>query len=363
MQPQPIVIVYSPVGGGHHAAAHALAEHAKKRGERAVLLNAFDFAPKWFGEAYVGAHLTGQRAAPHLYGRAFTDANRRGGVFEAARLGFDAFTFRPLVQHVQTLRPKAVVATHHLPLIALAHARRTRTLAAPLTCVVTDFTAHAVWAERAVDQFCVAHPCVAHDLRAHGVRAPIAVTGIPVRDAFEEVPRFEQHAGHTRVLITSGGFGVGPLTQIIASFTQIPDVHLTVVCGHTEAARLRAAHVLKTSGTPGEAIGFERNMPERMRTAHVVIGKAGGLTVSESLTAGRPMLLVGTVPGNETANEMHVILSGAGARAEAHAAGHMVETLRPHLHGMAARAHASVLHRSAARVLEAVSQQVAEAAA
>jgi UDP-N-acetylglucosamine:LPS N-acetylglucosamine transferase len=62
-------------------------------------------------------------------------------------------------------------------------------------------------------------------------------------------------------------------------------------------------------------IGFERDMPARIAEAHVVVGKSGGLTVSETLAAGRPMVIVGAVPGNETINEEYVVRGGAGIAA------------------------------------------------
>ena len=53
-----------------------------------------------------------------------------------------------------------------------------------------------------------------------------------------------------------------------------------------------------------------------MARSHLVIGKAGGLTVTESLTAARPLVIVGAVPGNEQMNETWVTMSGAGVSAK-----------------------------------------------
>ena len=49
--------------------------------------------------------------------------------------------------------------------------------------------------------------------------------------------------------------------------------------------------VARRYGVCADVLGFERDMPARVAAAHVVVGKAGGLTVSEALTAGRPMVL------------------------------------------------------------------------
>jgi UDP-N-acetylglucosamine:LPS N-acetylglucosamine transferase len=44
-----------------------------------------------------------------------------------------------------------------------------------------------------------------------------------------------------------------------------------------------------------------------------VSSKAGGLIVSETLAAGRPMLLTSALPGQEEGNVGHVLENGAGA--------------------------------------------------
>jgi processive 1,2-diacylglycerol beta-glucosyltransferase len=163
-----LVIVHSPVGGGHKAAALATAEAARARGLSVEVLDTFEHAPRLFGRTYVAAHLAGQAALPDLYGSAYFAADRRDGALEPVRRGWDHMAFAGLVKRVLELEPRAVVATHHLPLLVLGRARRLGKLAAPLVGVVTDYTAHAVWAERGVDAL---HPRRA---RARVARRPEA---------------------------------------------------------------------------------------------------------------------------------------------------------------------------------------------
>ena len=344
-----LAVVYSPVGGGHKAAALATAEAARARGLAVTLVDAFEHAPRWAGEAYVRAHLTGQSATPSFYGQLYFAANERGGAFEPLRLGFDNLVFGALADHVRELAPRAVVATHHLPLVVLGRARRKGRLRAPVVGVVTDYTAHACWAERGVDAWAVPTSKAAVELMTHGVSSSwIAVTGIPVRTAFERIapapPKRQTH-----VLVTSGGFGVGPMTRIVESFAGVPDVTLTVVCGAAEKLAERARRAAEEAGVRARVLGFERDMPSRVAEAEVVVGKAGGLTVTESMTAGRPMVIVGAVPGNEALNEAFVVEGGAGVGAEASEVGAVVAHLRASgaLAAMGARARARVLRGAA----------------
>lgn len=309
-----LLVVYSPCGGGHKSAALAIVEAAKARGMSAEALDCFELAPKFATSAYLAAHYNGQNRAPELYGAGFHGTNIRGGAFEPVRLTIDRVLFRPVRDYVRMTKPKAIVATHHLPLVVLGRERRKKRLPVPVTGVVTDYVAHACWAERGVDRFCVPSMHAVYDLVRHGVNpSRIVTTGIPVRAAFERIPNLEapRKGERLRVLVTSGGFGIGPMERIVGSFAGADDIELTVVCGASKDVEAR----VRSCAPFANVIGFEKNMAARVADAHVVVGKAGGLTVSETLTAGRPMIIVGAVPGNEKLNEHFVVGGGAGVAA------------------------------------------------
>jgi len=361
-----LVVVHSPVGGGHKAAAFAVAEAARARGLRVEVIDAFEWAPRWAGDAYLAAHLAGQNAAPELYGRMYANANHRDRLFEPIRHEIDNLVFGGVAARVRELGPAVVVATHHLPLVVLGRARRRGTLSAPLVGVVTDYTTHACWAEDGVDLWAV--PCERARIelevhlassRARLRAAPpvgrIVTTGIPVREAFEKVPSLSRvGARPLRVLVTSGGFGSAPMVRIVRSFAGLPDVELTVVCGASTKLERRVERAAAEAGVSARVIGFERDMPARMAEAHVVVGKAGGLTVTETMTAGRPMVIAAAVPGNEKANEGHVVRAGAGVVVDPTKVGATIAALRALgvLERMGERARACVPRGAAARVVD-----------
>src|ERR1019366_147589 len=179
MRPE-LVIVHSAVGGGHKAAAAAIAEAASDRGLSTVVLDTFEHAPRVFGQAYLAAHLAWQGALPELYGKAYFGANHRDGAFEPVRRGFDHIAWAGLVRAVMSFAPRAVIATHHLPLVVLGRARRPGWLGEPPVGVVTAYGTHAVWAERGVDALCVPGDGARRDAIAHRFEgARVHTTGIP----------------------------------------------------------------------------------------------------------------------------------------------------------------------------------------
>jgi 1,2-diacylglycerol 3-beta-galactosyltransferase len=60
---------------------------------------------------------------------------------------------------------------------------------------------------------------------------------------------------------------------------------------------------------------FVTEMGTFMRGADSVLGKAGGLTVSEALACGLPLILVDVIPGQEIGNAEHVVAGNAGVLA------------------------------------------------
>ena len=326
-----ILVFHCPAGGGHKAAATAVAEAARRRGFDAEVVDALALTPPWFARAYVGAHLAGSERAPDVYGRAYERLDRRDAVADGVRCAVDRAIGVGVKRYVAARAPLAIVATHFFPMEVLGHERLRGRLAAPLVGVVTDHRAHAFWAERGVDRFCTPAGRPTRDLVRHGVSPDaIVATGIPVRAAFGAVAsmRPPRVGEPLRVLVTSGGFGVGPIVEVVRSFAGVPDIELVVVCGDNPGRVERVARVAAELRIAARVVGFERDMPARMAEAHVVVGKPGGLTVSESLAAGRPMILVGTCPGQEASNEAWLLANAAARASRPSGVGPAVAALR-----------------------------------
>jgi processive 1,2-diacylglycerol beta-glucosyltransferase len=58
--------------------------------------------------------------------------------------------------------------------------------------------------------------------------------------------------------------------------------------------------------------GYTSDMHKMMRAADVLVGKAGGLTVSEALAVGLPLIIYNPVPGQELYNVDFLVNFGAG---------------------------------------------------
>ena len=357
----PILVFHVPAGGGHRAAALAIEEAGRARGVPIEVVDALSLAPALFARAYVGAHLFGSAETPTLYGTTFELSNHVDPVRDQFRKALDHAVGKGLVELVRAKRPRAIVCTHFYPLVELGQLRKRGELDAPLLAVVTDYVTHAVWCADGVDIVCTAPGRAAEDAARHGTHgARVVETGIPVREAFGRVAAYDPPRADAalRVLVTSGGFGVGPVRAVLRSFRGVGDVELDVVCGNKPDLVRRAARLAARKGLDALVTGFATDMPERMARAHVVVGKPGGLTMSECLAAGRPLVAVGTVPGQESANEDALVRWRAGMRARPSRVGARVMAAAGALASMAAAAKAHGVPDAAVRVLRAAGVDV-----
>ena len=119
----------------------------------------------------------------------------------------------------------------------------------------------------------------------------MALTGIPTHDNFSRPVDVEQlrakmnlRADCFTVLIATGSFGIGPIEKIIE---QLPDFQVVVICGHNKklVERLRLA-----AGDNVKVFGLVNNMDEMMGLSDVMITKPGGLSITEALVRGLPMI-------------------------------------------------------------------------
>jgi UDP-N-acetylglucosamine:LPS N-acetylglucosamine transferase len=98
-------------------------------------------------------------------------------------------------------------------------------------------------------------------------------------------------------LVVAGSWGVGQVEQSAADLAASGEALPVVVCGRNDALRRR----LRAAGHP-HVLGWVDNMAELIRACDVVVQNAGGLTASEALASGVPVLTYRCLPGHGRTN-------------------------------------------------------------
>jgi processive 1,2-diacylglycerol beta-glucosyltransferase len=228
---------------------------------------------------------------------------------------------------MKEFEPDAIVCTHFLPGSLVSWLKSKEKLRAKLAIVVTDFDVHAMWLTGNADRWFVALDETRAHLAALGIdREKIRVSGIPIDPKFAAVvdPRATRlrlglDPDRTTILVSAGGFGVGPVEHLVTALSRIEHpAQVVVICGRNEELRERLRAVL-ASAPPRNArvdlVGFTREMDAFMSASDLLVGKPGGLTTSEALAKGLAIVIVNPIPGQEERNSDHLLEEGAAIRA------------------------------------------------
>jgi processive 1,2-diacylglycerol beta-glucosyltransferase len=186
---------------------------------------------------------------------------------------------------------------------------------------VTDFEAHALWMEHCVDLYCVAAQETKGRLVARGANPEsVLATGIPISGRFSS--KMDDKAVRAKMglrddqpvlLVLSGGFGMGPVAEILSALDNVSQSFQTVVVtGRNEELRQKLA--AQDRKHPTHVLGFASNMHELMSISDLIITKPGGLTSSEALALGKPLFILNPIPGQEAANSDFLLERGAALK-------------------------------------------------
>jgi processive 1,2-diacylglycerol beta-glucosyltransferase len=306
------LILSASAGAGHNRAAEALHEWARSGfpGLETEWIDSLKTTNRLFSRLYERSYVWMASYTPSLWGFLYKHAGSPPDrcLDKAVEL-HDRLAYRKLMGHVEKFRPDAVLCTHFLPANVLLAKR----VGVPVYVVVTDFDVHRLWVNPRASGYFVASDEVRVLLSRQGYpEGRIRVTGIPIHPAFSR-PAARPGAGRPSVLLMGGGFGMGPLVEAMHRLLAIDlPFRLTVVAGKNEKLRRKLEAAARGRA---EILGFVTDIQDHMDRSDLIVTKAGGLTVSEGLARGLPMVLFAPIPGQEECNADHLLEQGAAVKA------------------------------------------------
>jgi 1,2-diacylglycerol 3-beta-galactosyltransferase len=327
--PLPLLFLIGDTGGGHRSAAAAVAQALEKalpgrfvpvicdplRGPDVPRLL------RWFAGLY-GPCI---RLTPWLWWL-FWRASDSPRVLGVVRRTIMAPVYGSVARAAEACKPALIVAFHPMTADPAVRARGRGGELPPVITVVTDLiTAHLSWRDALVDRVVVpseemAVRCAKDDTEP-GRYVPL---GLPVAAEFgqpalgeaerKELKRELGVQGDFLVVLTGGAEGSGGLRRRAAAILrQVDDVDVAVICGRNRLLKRQVSRLAVRSGDGRlSAHGFVGNMPDWLRCADLVVGKAGPGTIAEATCCGAPLVLTSYVPGQEQGNAEFVTGAGAG---------------------------------------------------
>lgn len=325
---RPLLVLSVSAGAGHVRAAEAICGYldASQTAVAARHIDVMDFSSLALRKVYTGLYIALINRFPSLWSQIYhrTERSNPNGIFERLRCAVEHAGAARLLDEIARVEPAAIICTHFLPAGILARLRRSARLNCPVWVQVTDFDLHRMWVHSGITGYFAGNEEVAFRLREKGVPAhAIHVTGIPIMPEFRQPLQRAACAralgidpARTTLLLMGGGAGLGRLDQVAERLMKLDiDFQLIVMAGRNAAALARLQ--LLAQRFPGRLIaqGYTRQVARLMACSDLAITKPGGLTVSECLAMGLPMILNEPIPGQEERNADYLLEQGVALKA------------------------------------------------
>jgi processive 1,2-diacylglycerol beta-glucosyltransferase len=324
-----VLVLSASAGAGHLRAADALvsAFHESGAAEHVRHVDTLEYTNKVFRHLYSKAYIDMVNKTPEILGWLY-DALDKPWKNERRRLALDKLNTRPFVKMIREHRPDVVVCTHFLPAEIISWLRAKRRISTKQAIVVTDFDVHAMWLCHHYEHYFVALEETRYHMERLGIpSAKISVSGIPIDPVFaNEKDKRAMRQKHglrqdvTTILLSAGGFGVGPVEKIVQSLAEMKSsAQVVALCGRNEELLSRVEKLAGNVHTRAphvsvRAVGYTKEMDEYMSASDILLGKPGGLTTSEALAKGLVFCIVNPIPGQEERNSDHLLEDGVAIR-------------------------------------------------
>lgn len=319
-----IMILTASVGSGHNVAASVLEAYFREEPdvEAVKVLDVLSLTSNFYHKLYGEGYFAAVDAVPWLVGWGY-DVN--DAPFNSAEIlpVWDQVHTAEVAKTIEAYQPDVIVCTHFLPARLVSLLIKRGRLHASMSVITTDYDFQGLWLSVPFNRFFVARD----ETRAHMVEIGlpadrITVSGIPVKAVFsqtvereEVLARYQLRPDVPTLLISAGAAG-GTYTEAIVAQTlrMRNNFQAVVACGRNELLKDKITALVASQADRYRVVGIVNDMPDLMRAANLFVGKPGGLSSSECMAAGLPMVLINPIPGQEVRNSDFLLEESAAVR-------------------------------------------------
>ena len=326
--PRRILLLSVSAGAGHTRAAEALCAEAAIRFADVEVkhVDVMTLVPSSFRALYADDYIKLVERHPSVWAYLYhaSDKMPRDALFAKLRRAMERLNTRQLHDAVRNFAPDHIICTHFLPAELLAHDIRRGRAVPPVWVQVTDFDLHRMWVQAGMRGYFAASDEIAFRMAARGIpKEHIAVTGIPIMAAFSQ--RLDRQTcakelgiapNKTTLLLMTGGAGIAGSESLIEKLLGLAhDFQIVALAGRNDKLLASYRAIAKNYRQRLFPLGFTATIERVMACADLAVTKPGGLTVSECLAVGLPMVLIAPIPGQEERNADYLMEQGVAVKA------------------------------------------------
>lgn len=314
-----ILIFYASYGGGHLSAAKSIKEYIDtnyKNECNTLLIDCIEYINTHLNKITTTAYSEMAKKAPWAWGRVYSKS-QKGALASISNTSNKVMSLK-LDKLLKEFNPNIIISTHPFSSHMCAYLKRKGKLNAKIATIMTDYAPHDQWLVESdfIDYFFVAHEGMKQSLIKKGIdESKVFASGIPLSNRFlgnynkqETLKNFGLQPNKKTVLFFAGGeFGLGKKStyQMLETFAKnFPDIQIVAISGKNPKMKKNFETIVNNYNKQDciKIIDFTDKIPELMSISDLVITKPGGLTTTESLASGLPIIIINPIPGQEEEN-------------------------------------------------------------
>lgn len=322
-----ILILSGSTGQGHNSVAQAIGQELNRRGYMWECRDGLAFISSRVARFFSWGHSYMYRHLPFLFRRGYFWAEKHPALLEkdTSARKYLSRGAEELHQYLEQGQFDAVVCTHVFSALILTESLRQYPMEVKTAFVATDYTCSPGVESTSMDLYFLPHPDLRPEFLHHRLPDAGLVDGaIPLRPEFcvkTDKCTAKQMLGidpkNRHVLLVCGSMGCGPMKKLAKKLIVglPPKTEVTIVCGTNQRLRDKLANVYGDQERI-HILGYTKDIPLLMDSADIYLTKPGGISTTEAVAKGLPMVFVDAVAGCEKYNLRFFLKKGVAATAK-----------------------------------------------
>ena len=312
-----VIVFYASYGGGHLSAARSINEYIENNYPdiQTELIDCVKYINKALEAVTTKAYSEMAKKAPNAWGHIYKGADK-GPISRISTASNKVMAIK-LKKLLEEKNPDLVICTHPFASQMCSYLKRKGKTDIKIATVLTDYAIHNQWTvgHEYTDYFFVSHLGMKQDLIKEGINSQkIYDTGIPLSNKFlleydksEILESFGLEANKKTVLFFGGGeLGLGKThtLDIFKSFVKNDNIQIVAISGKNHKMKEHFENFVDEMGKANSVkiLEYTDKVAQLMSISDLVVTKPGGLTTTESLASGLPIVVINPIPGQEEEN-------------------------------------------------------------
>lgn len=308
-------------GQGHNQTAKVLSNYLNEAGVECSYMDVYEYINPLLSESVSKLYLMSSKNMPKIYGTGYRMCEKRDvSTNHVLPKMTNAFLAKRLLKLVRREKPDVIICTHVFAALLVTYLTGHIDIHTHTIGIITDFTIHPYWEDTNLDYYVTASEVLTHQGVKKGIpEYKFIPIGIPIDPKFshrkdkKEARKILGIGDKDTILVMSGSMGFGNVLDEIKELDKLNlDYQIVTICGNNKKLKSQIDKLEMKKEIYN--YGYVDNVDLFMDAADCIVTKPGGLTTSEALAKGLPMIMNNPVPGQEDRNVEFLLNAGAAMK-------------------------------------------------